>query len=160
QSSYSRALLAKRQVGSTFKPFVYAAAFERGLLPGTLVDDSKLAENEFRNISNGWSPENSDDEYMGFQPAALGLVKSRNTMSVRVGEYAGLPQVRELARQAGVEADIPDLPGVFLGAFETTLKNLTSAYTIFPNLGWRAEPHLIEKVVDHDGRMLFTATSR
>jgi len=159
QSSYSRALLAKRQVGSTFKPFVYAAAFERGLLPGTLVDDSKLAENEFRNISNGWSPENSDDEYMGFQPAALGLVKSRNTMSVRVGEYAGLPQVRELARQAGVEADIPDLPGVFLGAFETTLKNLTSAYTIFPNLGWRAEPHLIEKVVDHDGRVLFTAAT-
>jgi penicillin-binding protein 1A len=159
QSSYSRALLAKRQVGSTFKPFVYAAAFERGLLPGTLVDDSKIAENEFRNISHGWSPENSDDEYTGLQPAAVGLVKSRNTMSIRVGEYAGLPQVRELARQAGVAADIPDLPGIFLGAFETTLKDLTAAYTIFPNLGWRPEPHLIEKITDRGGRVLFAAAS-
>jgi penicillin-binding protein 1A len=160
QSSYSRALLAKRPIGSTFKPFVYAAAFERGLLPGTLVDDSKIAENEFRNISNGWSPENSDDEYTGLQPAAEGLVKSRNTMSVRVGEYAGIPQVRELARQAGVAAEIPDLPGIFLGAFETTLKDLTAAYTIFPNLGQRSEPHLVEKVTDREGRVLFSAKSR
>jgi len=160
QSSYSRALLAKRQIGSTFKPFVYAAAFERGLLPGTLVDDSKIVENEFRNISNGWSPENSDDEYTGLQPAAEGLVKSRNTMSVRVGEYAGLPQVRELARQAGVATEIPDLPGIFLGAFETTLKDLTAAYTIFPNLGQRPEPHIVEKISDREGRVLFSAKSR
>ena len=160
QSSYSRELHAMRQIGSTFKPFVYAAAFERGLLPGTLVDDSKIAENEFRNISRGWSPENSDDEYTGLQPAALGLVKSRNTMSVRVGEYAGLPQVRELARKAGVSSDIPDLPGIFLGAFETTLKDLAVAYTIFPNLGWRPEPHLIEKVTDREGHVLFAAGSR
>lgn len=160
ESPYSRALLAERPPGSTFKPFVYAAAFERGLLPGTLVDDSKIAENEFRNISNGWSPDNSDDEYMGFQPAAVGLVKSRNTMSVRVGESVGLPQVRELARKAGVATDIPDLPGIFLGAFETTLKDLTAAYTIFPNLGWRPEPHLIDKVTDRDGQVLFSAASR
>jgi penicillin-binding protein 1A len=158
-SSYSRALASKRPVGSTFKPFVFAAAFDRGMLPGTLVDDAEIGQKEFQNISKGWSPENSDGEHLGLQPAALGLLKSRNTMSVRVGEFAGLPAVRELARRAGLGDDLPDLPVIFLGTFEATLGSLTAAYTVFPNLGEKAEPHLVAAVTDREGHTLFRAAA-
>jgi penicillin-binding protein 1A len=157
QSKYSRALLSRRQVGSTFKPFVYGAAFERGLLPGTVIDDSKILPGEFRNISAKWSPENSDGEYSGLQPAAFGLLKSRNTMSIRVGEYASLPKVHDLAMRAGIGDSMPDLPVAFLGAFETTLKDLTAAYTAFPNGGVQHSPHLISSVQDREGRTIYKA---
>jgi penicillin-binding protein 1A len=157
QSKFSRALVGKRQIGSTFKPFVYSAAFDRGLLPGTLIDDSKIAPGEFQNISQKWSPENSDDEYAGLQPASFGLLKSRNTMTVRVGEYAGLNHVHDLANALGIGEAMPDLPVAFLGAFETTLKDLTAAYTVFPNLGVLRTPHLVTRVVDRAGRIVWEA---
>ena len=157
QSKYCRALLARRQIGSTFKPFVYAAAFEQGLLPGSLVDDSKISPGEFRDLPKKWSPENSDGQYSGPQPAAIGLLKSRNTMSVRVGEFAGLRKVRSLAQAAGVSNDIPDLPAVFLGGFETTVRDLASAYTIFPNLGVYRPSFLISSIEDREGRVLWQA---
>ncbi len=157
QSKYSRALLSKRQIGSTYKPFVYAAAFEHGMMPGTLVDDSKIAPGEFRNIPKKWSPENSDGEYNGPQPAALGLLKSRNTMTVRVGQFAGLSRVRQLGVEAGISDSIPDLPVVFLGGFETTVRDLTGAYTIFPNLGVYRRTHIISSVEDRDGNVLWKA---
>ncbi|HSI14574.1 MAG TPA: PBP1A family penicillin-binding protein [Chthoniobacter sp.] len=157
QSKYSRALASKRQIGSTFKPFVYATAFERGLMPGTYVNDAKLNIGEFKDLPKKWSPENSDGEYGGLQPAAFGLLKSRNTMSVRVGEYASLAKVREFGQTVGLSDNIPDLPVVFLGAFETTARNLTAAYTIFPNGGVYRPPFLISKVEDHAGHILYEA---
>lgn len=157
QSKYSRALASKRQIGSTFKPFVYATAFERGLMPGTYVNDAKLNVGEFKDLPKKWSPENSDGEYGGLQPAAFGLLKSRNTMSVRVGEYASLAKVREFGQNVGLSDNIPDLPVVFLGAFETTARNLTAAYTIFPNHGVYRVPFLISKVEDHAGHVLYEA---
>jgi len=155
QSKYQRALDAKRQIGSTFKPFVYAAAFERGLLPGTFIDDAKITAGEYKDLPKKWSPENSDGEYGGLQPAANGLLKSRNTMSVRVGEYAGLPKVREVGRAAGLSDSIPDLPVIFLGGFESTARDVTAAYTVFPNLGVYRPPYLIAKVEDHAGQVLW-----
>lgn len=154
-SKYQRALVGRRQIGSTFKPFVYATAFERGLLPGTQIDDGKIAAGEFKDLPKKWSPENSDGEYGGLQPASYGLLKSRNTMSVRVGEFASLPKVRETARAVGLSDDIPDLPVVFLGAFETTVRDLAAAYAIFPNHGIYRSPYLISKVEDHEGRVLW-----
>lgn len=156
-SKYSRALQAKRQIGSTFKPFVYATAFERGLLPGSLIDDAKIRAGEFRSLPKNWSPENSDDEYGGLTPAAVGLLKSRNTMSVRVGEVAGLPKVRELAQAVDISEEVPDLPVVFLGGFEATVRNVAAAYTIFPNLGVYRRPFLISSVEDRDGNVLWRA---
>lgn len=155
-SKYPRASLARRQVGSTFKSFVYAAAFERGMLPGTLVDDSRIASGELPTAKK-WSPENADGEYTGLQPAALGLLKSRNTMSVRVGEFAGLAKVRSLAHSVGLSDHVPDLPAIFLGSFETTARALTGAYTVFPNLGVYRAPFLISSVEDRDGRVLYRA---
>jgi penicillin-binding protein 1A len=159
QSKFSRALQGKRQIGSTFKPFVYAAAFERGLQPGTLIDDSQIRAGEFRDIPKNWSPENSDDEYGGPTPAAAGLLKSRNTMTVRVGEQAGLPKVCELAQSAGISNSIPNLPVVFLGGFEATVKDLAAAFAIFPNLGIWRQPFLISSIEDRDGHVLWRAPS-
>jgi penicillin-binding protein 1A len=160
QSKFSRALLARRQIGSTFKPFVYGTAFQRGLLPGTLIDDSKIRAGEFANIANTWSPANSDGDYAGLQPAAWGLLKSCNTMTVRVGELAGLDSVRRVAATAGIGENIPALPVAFLGAFETTLRDLTAAYTIFPNLGVKRAAHLIARIEAADGRILYAPAQR
>jgi penicillin-binding protein 1A len=157
ESPYNRALLAKRQVGSTFKPFVYAAAFGRGMAPGTLVDDSPIREGDIAGLVTTWSPRSSDGENEGLQPAALGLIQSRNTMTVRVGEFATRAEVRALAIKAGLE-NVPDIPAIYLGAFETTLKDLTAAYTMFPNNGVRRQPYIIESIEDRYGRTIYKAT--
>ena len=157
ESPYNRAWLAKRQAGSTFKPFVYAAAFSKGMAPGTLVDDSPIREGDIAGLVTSWSPRNSDGENEGLQPAALGLIRSRNTMTVRVGEFATRAEVRTLALKAGLE-NVPDIPAIYLGAFETTLKDLTAAYTMFPNNGVRRQPYIIESIQDRYGKTIYKAT--
>jgi penicillin-binding protein 1A len=157
ESPYNRAWIAKRQVGSTFKPFVYAAAFSKGMTPGMLVDDSPIREGDIAGLATSWSPRNSDGENEGLQPAALGLIRSRNTMTVRVGEFATRAEVRALALKAGLE-NVPDIPAIYLGAFETTLKDLTAAYTMFPNNGVRRQPYIIESIQDRYGKTIYKAT--
>jgi len=149
QSTYNRAFLTKRQAGSTFKPFVYAAAFGRGLSPDAGIDDGPVR-------ISGWSPSNSDGTFKGLMPAREGLIQSRNTMSVRVGSYAGMDEVQRIATLAGF-GNIPHYPSAYLGTFETTLKDLTSAYTIFPNGGTRRQPYLIERIDDSDGNVIYRA---
>ena len=153
ESSFNRAYRARRQVGSTFKPFVYAVAFDRGgLLPGAFVNDDPIQ------LATGtgtpWSPKNSDGTFIGLQPAALGLIKSRNTMSVRVGQIAGLANVRSLARVL-MFGEIPDSPVTSLGAFETTPVTITSAYSTFPAKGVNYVPFLIERIEHQDGSILY-----
>jgi penicillin-binding protein 1A len=156
ESPYNRAWLAKRQVGSTFKPFVYAAAFSKGMTPGMLVDDSPIREGDIAEVTS-WSPRNSDGQNEGLQPAALGLIRSRNTMTVRVGEFATRAEVRALALKAGLE-NVPDIPAIYLGAFETTLKDLTAAYTMFPNNGVRRQPFIVDSIQDRYGKTIYKAT--
>lgn len=155
ESPYNRAIIGQRQIGSTFKPFVYAAAFAHGMVPGTFVDDSPILSGEVAGTSN-WSPKNSDGQNVGLQPVALGLVRSRNTMTVRVGEYASREAVRDLGLKAGFDT-IPDMPAIYLGAFETTLKNLTAAYTMFANGGIRRQPFIIDYIEDRDGKVIYRA---
>jgi len=154
---YNRAILSKRPIGSTFKPFVYAAAFTRGLVPGTLVDDAPLREGEVAGLTGVWDPENSDGENLGLQPVEIGLIRSRNTMTIRVGERATRAAVRALALTAGLES-VPDMPSIYLGAFGVTLKALTAAYTMFPNGGVRRQPYIIDHIVDRHGRTIYKAT--
>lgn len=156
ESPLNRAIMSKRQVGSTFKPFVYAAAFQRGLLPGTYVSDGPLSPEESQAVGN-WSPENSDKDNDGLLPAALGLIRSRNTMTVRVGEYATLPVVRDLALKVGL-SDTPNVHAIYLGAFEATLKEVTGAYTTFPNNGVRRQPYIIERIEDRTGATIYKAS--
>lgn len=156
-SPYNRALLSRRQIGSTFKPFVYAAAFERGLPPSTPVSDAELQPGEIRGAPENWSPQNSDHENAGIRPASWGLIKSRNTMTLRVGNWAGLENVRRLGEACGVASAIPTLPAIYLGAFESTLADLTAAYTVFANRGLRRQNYLIERIADAEGRDLYRA---
>lgn len=150
-SSYNRAYMAKRQAGSTFKPLVYAVAIDRGgLLPGAYVSDDPIR------IDTGggpvWSPQNSDGTFSGLQPAAIGLIKSRNTMSVRVGQIAGLDNVRSLA-SALKFGELPNSPVIYLGAFETNPLTMTSAYSTFPSGGINYTPYLIQKIERRDGEV-------
>lgn len=148
ESSFNRAYLARRQVGSTFKPFVYAVAMDRGgLLPGAYVSDNPIQ------LGN-WSPKNSDGTFTGLQPAAIGLIKSRNTMSVRVGLIAGIENLRGLARALKI-GEIPNSPVVALGAFESSPVTLTSAYSTFPAGGVNYSPFLITRIEHADGTLLY-----
>ena len=157
QSKFNRALApANRQVGSSFKPFVYALAFSRGLLPGGFIDDGPIQPGEIRGGGN-WTPGNSDNTYNGVQPASYGLIHSRNTMSVRIGDLAGPDEVQKTATQLGLGDSIPNGPATYLGAFETNLKDLTTAYTVFPNGGARKQTYIIERIDDQDQNPIYRA---
>lgn len=156
-SKFNRALApANRQVGSAFKPFVYAMAFARGLLPGAAISDGPIMAGEIRGAGN-WTPGNSDNTYGGIQPASYGLVHSRNTMSVRIGDFAGAEAVQKAANTLGLGDNIPSGPAMYLGSFETNLKDLTSAYTVFPNVGTRKQAYIIERIDDQDHNPIYRA---
>ncbi len=160
QSKFNRAILAKRQIGSSFKPFIYAAAFQRGALPGQLVNDGPIEPGELHDLNglpSNWSPGNSDDKFNGYLPMADGLIRSRNTMSARVGEQVTFGEVSKLVTAAGLTRDVPNSPTIYLGAFEATLKDLTAAYTAFPSQGIRRQPYLIERIDDDDGDTVYKA---
>src|SRR6266850_1336099 len=157
QSKFNRALApANRQVGSSFKPFVYAVAFSHGLLPGAAISDGPIQPGEIQGAGN-WAPGNSDGTYSGIQPVSYGLIHSRNTMSVRVGEIAGLDDVQRIATTVGLGANIPHGPAIFIGSFETNMKDLTAAYTVFPNAGVRKQAYIIERIDDQDHNPTYRA---
>src|SRR5882762_2695020 len=131
QSKFNRALApANRQVGSAFKPFVYAIAFTHGLLPGAAISDGPIQPGEIEGAGS-WSPANSDGTYGGTMPCSNGLINSRNTMSVRVGQLAGLDDVQKIATTLNLGNNIPHGPAIYIGSFETDLRDLTAAYTVF-----------------------------
>ncbi len=145
-----------RPVGSTFKPFVYTTAWSRGLLPGANISDAAIHPGELP-LAPKWSPANSDGTFGGVLPAEAGLVRSRNTMSVRVGQLAGLDNVRDTGRAVGLGDNIPADPTIFLGTFDTTLRRLTEAYTLFPNSGVRRAGYFIERIDDAAGNTIYRA---
>ena len=155
ESKLNRAFMAKRQVGSTFKPFVYAAAIERGMLPGATISDAPLERGEVKGAPT-WTPDNSDGSNRGVLRMDEGLIQSRNTMSVRIGEKAGLPAIVKLAGEAGL-AEVPAMPGIYLGTFEATVRDLTAAYTVLANGGVRRQAYLIERIDDASGETIYRA---
>ena len=155
QSRFNRAILAPRQIGSTLKPFIYASAFTQGLFPFSKVSDAPIEAGEVPE-SPDWRPTNSDNTNKGILPARDGLILSRNTMTVRVGEFAKLENVRKLISRVGI-AEMPDFPSSFLGSFEETPRNITAAYTVFPNHGKRKQAYLIERIDDRLGNPVFRA---
>ena len=157
QSKFNRALPpANRPVGSAFKPFVYTVAFSEGLLPGAAISDDPLQPGEVDGAGN-WSPGNSDGTYVGIQPCSYGLIHSRNTMSVRVGQFAGLDAVQKIATTLNLSDKMPHAAAIYIGAFEASLKNLTAAYTIFPNNGVRKQAYLIERIDDQERKPIYRA---
>src|SRR5881296_4109684 len=157
QSKFNRALApANRQVGSAFKPFVYAIAFAHGLLPGAAISDGPIRPGEIDGAGN-WSPGNSDGTYGGILPCSYGLIHSRNTMSVRVGQFAGLDTVQKVANDLGIAQNIPHGPAIYIGSFETNLKDLTAAYSIFPNAAVRKQAYIIERIDDQRHKPIYLA---
>ena len=155
QSKFNRALApANRQVGSAFKPFVYAIAFSHGLLPGAAISDGPIQPGEIDGAGN-WSPANSDGTYGGVMPCSYGLVHSRNTMSVRVGQFAGLDAVQKVTNDLGIAQNIPHGPASYIGSFESNLKDLTSAYSVFPNAGVRKQAYIIERIDDQQHKPIY-----
>ena len=158
QSKFNRALPpANRQVGSAFKPFVYTIAFSEGLLPGAAISDGQIQPGEIEGAGT-WSPANSDGTYGGIQPCSYGLIHSRNTMSVRVGQFAGLDAVQKIATTLNLSDNVPHGPAIYIGSFETNLKDLTSAYTVFPNGGVRKQSYIIERIDDAEHQPIYRAS--
>jgi len=158
QSKFNRALPpANRQVGSAFKPFVYTVAFSEGLLPGASISDSPIQPGEIDG-AGAWSPANSDGTYGGTQPCSYGLIHSRNTMSVRVGQFAGLDSVQKIATTLNLSDNAPRGPAIYIGAFETNLKDLTTAYTVFSNAGVRKQAYIIERIDDAEHQPIYRAS--
>jgi len=159
RSKFHRALFGRRQAGSVVKPFVFAKAFERGLKPGDKIDDGPIQPGEIPKKYGTYQPANSDRTYRGMRPAGEGLVDSRNTMTVRVGLQAGLNEIADSLILAGVAQDsIPRYPALSLGAFETSLKDITVGYTVFATGGVKLQPYLIDRVTDAAGHLLYKST--
>ena len=134
QSKFNRALAAgespDRLVLQAFR--LCARLFTRAAAGRVQSDDGPIEPGEIRGGGTG-RPGNSDNKYNGIQPASYGLIHSRNTMSVRVGEFAGVEEVQKEASIARPGRNIPRGPATYIGSFETNLKDLTSAYSVFPN---------------------------
>jgi penicillin-binding protein 1A len=155
ESRFNRAKDAKRQLGSIFKPFVYLSAFDRGLSPDSIISDGPIERGEIKG-GGTWQPNNSDGKYGGMMPVSYGLIRSRNTMSVRVGNHAGIPKVKEVAAMAGFSTPMPENPSSFLGSWEASPWEVATSYTIFPNDGVRYRPYLISEIKDRDGNVLYS----
>ncbi len=164
-NQYDRALQAKRPAGTAMLPFVYAAAFEKGMFPGSLVEDSPLDNRAVMiggttGILGEWGPESGENRYEGAMPARQALSKSKNGATIRIGMNAGVDSVLQLCSAAGVRSSLRPYPATFLGSSEITIAELALAYTIFPNGGWRpATPHILERIEEKDGSVVWDAKS-
>ena len=158
-SEFNRATQAKRQPGSAFKPFVYAAALENGFTPSTLVLDAPFVMEQGEGLKT-WKPENYGKQFYGPSTLRTGIEKSRNLMTVRVAQKGGLNQISNITNSFGIYNDIPELLSVSLGAAETTLIQLTNAYCTFANGGKKVTPIFIDRIQNRRGKTIFNADKR
>jgi 1A family penicillin-binding protein len=162
-NQYDRALQARRPPGTAMLPLVYAAAFEKGMYPGSLVEDSPLDNRAVMiggttGILGEWGPENAENRYEGAMTARQALAKSKNGASVRIGMDAGVDAVLQLCAAAGIHSPLRPYPATFLGSSEVTLAELALAYTVFPNGGWRPNvSHILERIEEKDGTLVWDA---
>ena len=154
KSEFNRVTQAKRQPGSAFKPIVYAAALEKGFSPNSIILDAPFVESQGVGLKN-WKPENYGKKFYGPSTFRKGIEYSRNLMTVRIAKILGLEEILNLSKKLSIYDEIPELLSVSLGAAETTLMNLTSAYAPFINGGKKINPKLISRVQDRRGKTIF-----
>ena len=147
-SQFNRAVAAKRQPGSSFKPFVYLAALEKGLTPDTVREDAPISV-------KGWSPENYSREYFGPVTLTKALALSLNTVAVRLGLEVGPKAVVAVAHRLGITSDLDPVPSIALGSSEVTPLEMVSAYAAFANGGVGIQPHVISRVRTAGGKQLY-----
>ena len=158
-SEFNRATQAKRQPGSAFKPIVYAAALENGMLPNTIILDAPFVSEQGEGLKN-WKPENYGKKFYGPSTLRKGIEKSRNLMTVRVAQSTGFEKISNISKNLGVYENVPELLSVSLGSNETTLLKLTNAYSIFINGGKKINPILINRIQDRRGKTIFNSEKR
>jgi penicillin-binding protein 1B len=158
KSQFDRTRRMRRQPGSAFKPFTYAAAIaSKKITPATIVEDEpvtiRLARRDI------WRPQNYDEQFRGKVTVREAFEKSLNAPAVRIADEIGVSRVRNVLDDAGIEGELSDTPAIALGVDDVSMRELVSAYTVFPNLGLRTEPHLIEKV-ERGSRTIYRAKVR
>jgi penicillin-binding protein 1A len=158
-SEFNRVTQAKRQPGSAFKPFVYAAALENGFTPSTLVLDAPFVIDQGVGLKT-WKPENYGKKFYGPSTLRTGIEKSRNLMTVRVAQGVGFEEISRITNRLGIYNDVPELLSVSLGSAETTLVQLTNAYCTFVNGGKKVTPIFIDRIQDRRGKTIFNADKR
>jgi penicillin-binding protein 1A len=152
-SRFDRATQARRQAGSAFKPFVFAAAVAAGYAPSQLVSDSVLR----LELDGGevWEPHNIGGEFEGTVTIRDALVRSKNVPTIRLAADVGLTNVTRIARRAGVRSDMPTVPSIAIGTAGVTALELTAAYTTFARLGTAVSPRFVTRVADADGHVIW-----
>jgi len=150
-SKFNRATQALRQVGSSFKPYVYTAAIDQGARPDDAILDAPVT---FQTASGPYSPHNYDEKYEGTITLRRALAQSRNIPALKLADRIGIRTVEDYARKFGITSPLPPYLPVALGAAEVTLLEQTSAFSVFPDDGVRLAPRYLTKVTDYDGRVL------
>ena len=156
-SVFNRATQALRQPGSSFKPFVYAAALDSGYSPATIVVDAPIEINTPQGL---WRPKNSSNKFYGPTPLRTGIEMSRNLMTIRLAQEVGMPVVAGYAERFGVYDNMGAFLANSLGAEETTLYKMVAAYAMFANGGERVQPTLVDRVQDRFGKTIYRHDDR
>jgi penicillin-binding protein 1A len=151
ESKFDRATQALRQVGSSFKPYVYTTVIDKGGSPDDTILDEPVT---FETGSGPYSPHNYDEKFEGIITLRRALAQSRNIPALKLASKVGIKSVIETAERFGITAKLPPYLPVALGSAEITLMEQTSAYSVFPNDGVRVTPRYITKVTDYEGRVL------
>ncbi len=154
ESNFNRVYQAKRQPGSSFKPFVYMAALENGLQPNSLILDAPFVLDQGKALGK-WKPENYGKKFYGPSTLRKGIENSRNLMTIRIAQYLGMDRITELAERANIMSNMPSVLSMALGAGETSLIKLTSAYASLANGGKKVEASLIDRIQDRRGENIY-----
>jgi penicillin-binding protein 1A len=158
RNQFNHVTQALRQPGSSFKPFIYAAAIEKGFTPSTIVNDAPLSIGGMETGSQAWEPKNYDGKYDGMMRLRNALAKSKNLVSVRIIRAIGPSYAQEYIQRFGFEPEKhPPYLTMALGAGSVTPLQMASAYSVFANGGYRVDPFLIYKMVDSKGNIMFEA---
>ncbi len=156
-SVFNRATQATRQPGSSFKPFVYAAALDSGFTPATIIVDAPI---EVETPQGLWTPKNSSNKFYGPTPMRTGIEQSRNLMTVRIAQEIGMDLVATYAEKFGAYTRLQPVLANALGSQETTLYKMVAAYAMFANGGERVEPTLVDRVQDRFGNTIYRHDAR
>ena len=159
RSQYNRVTQAKRQTGSAFKPFVYLAALEEGYSPTDLILDAPFVLDQGPGLPK-WKPVNYSKKFYGLMTLREGVEKSRNLMTVRLAQVIGMDKVSDFAAKMGINKNLPKLLSMSLGAGETHLLDLTSAYAIIVNGGKKVTPYFIEQIQNRYGQTILKHDTR
>jgi penicillin-binding protein 1A len=160
-SKFNRAVQAKRQPGSSFKPFVYSAALEHGFTPASIVNDAPVVFENTGTDADEWRPQNNSGEFYGPTRLREGLVKSLNLVTIRVLLSTGVAQAIRYISPFGLpDSVMPPNPTMALGSGEATPRDMAAGFAVFANGGHRVEPYLIDRIEDAYGAVIFQAPAR